>query len=322
MAGPDFSVIHPGLFPHNPEAVREEDDPPAVGGLATMREWLRYDFRAGWGTEAFERNIPEGHSFPAAWSDQARRFRARDIINDQFQLLATYKEKRIEVLREGFGMSGIEGMRVDRDGLHFQVKVFNRTTGHGVPTGFDGERPIYLQVVVWDRDNHVIFRSGDLDPNGDYRDDHSFFVHNGEIPRDRQLFTLQSKFITRNIRGGEREQILPIPYSLNPLNFDRPALRPFTPLGRPLGARKHKQNIEPYGHRWARYHVDNCHLTGRGPYHVNVRLIAGMIPVNLVKTIEFTGFDYGMSSKEVADAVVKGQVLVREAYAVFDLHTE
>ena len=53
-----------------------------------------------------------------------------------------------------------------------------------------------------------------------------------------------------------------------------------------------------------------------------MRLIAGVIPVNLVKTIEFTGFDYGMSSKEVADAVVRGQVLVREAYSVFDVHTE
>ncbi len=142
-------------------------------------------------------------------------------------------------------------------------------------------------------------------------------MHNGVIHRDRQLFTLQSKFITRNIRGNEREQILPIPYSLNPLNFDRPALRPFTPLGRPLGARKHKQNIEPLGNRWAKYHVPACNLTGNGPYYVNVRFIAGMVPINLVKTIEFTGFDYGMSSRDVSEAIVKGHVIVRETGAVF-----
>ena len=47
FAGPDHSIIHPGLFPHNPEAVREENDPPEEGGLATMRQWLQFDWRAG-----------------------------------------------------------------------------------------------------------------------------------------------------------------------------------------------------------------------------------------------------------------------------------
>ncbi len=325
FAGPDHSIIHPGIFPHNPEAVREENDPPEQGGLATMRQWLEFDWRAGWGTQKFEKKVQDdedAYEFPEFWKNAAKRYRARDILHDQFELLTVYKKKRIEVLREGIGMSGVEGMRCDEDGLHFKLKVFNRTTGHGVPTGFDGERPFYLQVVVWDRENHVVFRSGDLDPNGDYRDDHSFFVHNGEIPRDRQLFSLQSKFITRNVRGGEREQILPIPYSLNPLNFNRPAIRPFTPLGRPLGSRKHKQNIEPLGHRWAKYHVAACRLTGKGPYRVNARFIAGMIPVNLVKTIEFAGFDYGMSSQEVGEAIVRGHVLVREASATFKVHCD
>lgn len=316
MAGPDHSVIHPGLFPHNPDAIREVGGDEA-DGLATMAEWIEFDWRKKWGAKKFEQSIPEGYQFPAAWQDKSRRMEARKILNHQFRLLTVYKKKRLEVLRSGFGLSDVQGMRVEQDGLHFKVNVVNLTTGHGVPTGFDGERPMYLQVVVWDRDNKVVFRSGDLDPNGDYRDDHSFFVHNGVIHRDRQLFTLQSKFITRNIRGNEREQILPIPYSLNPLNFDRPALRPFTPLGRPLGARKHKQNIEPLGNRWAKYHVPACNLTGNGPYYVNVRFIAGMVPVNLVKTIEFTGFDYGMTSREVADGIVKGHVIVRETGAVF-----
>ena len=320
FAGPDHSIIHPGLFPHNPEAVREENDPPEEGGLATMRQWLQFDWRAGWGSSEFENNLPEGTMFPEFWDDKAKRIKARDILHDQFDLLTVYKQKRLEVLREGFGMSQIQDMRCEKDGLYFKVKVTNRTSGHGVPTGFDGERPFYLQVVVWDRDDRVIFRSGDLDPNGDYRDDHSIFVHNGEVPRDRQLFSLQTKFITRNLRGGEREQILPIPYSLNPLSFNRPPTRPFTPLGRPLGARKHKQNIPPNGHRWAKYHVDACLLTGRGPYRVNVRLIGGMVPINLIKTIEFSGFDYGMSSEEVAGGIVRGHMLLREASAKFNVH--
>ena len=320
MAGPDHSIIHPGLFPHNPDAIKEEGSDDPADGLATMAEWIKFDWRKGWGTPEFEDSLAEDYKFPEAWQSKLRRYRARRILNRQFRLLTVYKKKRLEVLREGFGLSDIQGMHADEEGLHFKVRVNSLTTGHGVPTGFDGERPIYLQVVVWDRNNQVVFRSGDLDPNGDYRDDHSFFVHNGELPRDRQLFTLQSKFITRNIRGGEREQILPIPYSLNPLNFDRPALRPFTPLGRPLGARKHKQNIEPLGHRWAKYHVPAENLTGCGPYSVNVRLIAGMIPVNLVKTIEFTGFDYCMTSREVGEAIVKGHVIIRECSNVFHCH--
>ncbi len=319
FAGPDHSIIHPGLYPHNPDAIREvgEDE---THGLATMAEWIQFDWRKNWGSSKFERNKPKDYQFPTAWEDPVRREKARKILNQQFRLLTVYKKKRIEVLQNGFGLSDVQGMHADEKGLHFKVNVVNLTTGHGAPTGFDGERPIYLQVVVWDRDQKVVFRSGDLDGNGDYRDDHSFFVHNGKVPRDRQLFSLQSKFITRNIRGGEREQILPIPYSLNPLNFDRPALRPFTPLGRPLGARKHKQILEPLGNRWAKYRVPACNLTGNGPYYINVRLMAGMIPINLVKTIEFTGFDYGMNAREVADAIVRGQVIVRETGAVFNCH--
>ena len=46
FAGPDHSVIHPGLFPHNPKAILEVDDDPLEGGLATMAEWLLFDHKA------------------------------------------------------------------------------------------------------------------------------------------------------------------------------------------------------------------------------------------------------------------------------------
>ena len=42
----------------------------------------------------------------------------------------------------------------------------------------------------------------------------------------------------------------------------------------------------------------------------------------LIKTIEFTGFDYGMSSREVADAIVRGHVVVREACGVIRCHCD
>ena len=193
----------------------------------------------------------------------------------------------------------------------------NGTDGHGVPTGFDAERLVFLRTTVTDADGEVVFVSGDLDPNGDVRDSHSLYVHNGELPLDKQLFSLQSRFITRMVRGGEREQVLAVNYSPDPLPFLRPSTSSTILTGRPLGARKHKQNIEPLGKRWARYRVPASALSGDGAYEIRVELIAGMVPVNLIDAIKGVGFDYGMSAREVAERVVDGhQVLwTREAVA-------
>ncbi|MCA9118859.1 MAG: hypothetical protein H6822_16230 [Planctomycetaceae bacterium] len=320
IAGPDYSIIHPGLFPHNPQAVREEhavfaDD--FESGLATMREWLQFDYRAGWGTDAFERALPENYSFPAAWESQALRFRAADILRDQFELLEEASRQRHQVLSAGYKLGDIVLDKAGRDGIHFRVNVFNGTDGHGVPTGFDAERLVFLRVSVWDQNGKLVLVSGDLDPNGDVRDSHSLYVHNGELPLDRQLFSLQTRFVVRNIRGGEREQIVPVPYSLDPLPYTRPETRPFTVLGRPVGARKHKQNIEVGGTRWAKYHIDRSQLTCNGPYYAQVELVAGMVPVNLIHFIEPAGFDYHMSGREIADAIVEGHVVVHSASATF-----
>jgi hypothetical protein len=320
MIGPDYSVIHPGLFPHNPQAVREEHpqyQDEIETGLATMREWLQFNHRADWGTEDFESNVTNDDSFPAAWTSQARRFRARDILNEQFKLLNEANRARHQVLSAGYKLGDITLVRADRSGIRFRVKVWNGTDGHGVPTGFDAERVVFLRVSVWDRNGRLVFVSGDLDPNGDLRDNHSFYVHNGELPLDRQLFSLQTRFLTRNVRGGEREAIVPVPFSLDPLPFVRPETRPFTVLGRPVSARKHKQNIAPNGQRWARYHIKRSQLTCDGPYTAQVQLVAGMVPVNLIQTISFVGFDYNMSAREVADAVVAGHLVLNTTSTVF-----
>jgi nitrate/TMAO reductase-like tetraheme cytochrome c subunit len=320
IAGPDYSIVHPGLFPHNPAAVREEHpeySDEIETGLATMREWLQFQHRSGWGTEEFESNLPRDYGFPAAWESQARRFRARDILNEQFALLNEATRQRHQVLSAGYKLGDVVLDRAGRDGIRFRVMVFNGTDGHGVPTGFDAERLVFLRASVWDRNGRLVFVSGDLDPNGDVRDSHSFYVHNGELPLDRQLFSLQTRFLTRNVRGGEREQILAVPYSLDPLPYTRPATRPFTVLGRPVGARKHKQNIEANGIRWARYHIKPSQLTGCGPYSAQFELVAGMVPVNLIQEISAVGFDYGMSAREIADAVVAGHMVVDSRTTTF-----
>jgi len=322
MIGPDYPVIHRGLFPHHPEAIREEGQIDKLdevtggavfqSGLATMREWLCFDDAAGWGTSEFEKTVTPETSFPSPWDNKQKRLKARQILNEQYQLLAEATIARLQILRAGYHLGQIEIHQADCEELEFGIDLRNGTPGHGVPTGFDAERMVFLRVHVWDPTGKMVFQSGDLDPNGDVRDSHSLYVHNGEIPLDRNLVSLQSRFVTRNLRGGEREQVLNVPYSIDPLPYTRPATRAFTVLGRPIGARKHKQNIEVEGGIDARYELKGKQITGPGAYTVRVQLIAGMVPVNLVHEISDVGFDYGMSAQQLARAIVDGHLVVHE----------
>jgi len=307
--GPDYSVIHPGLFPHNTKASE----------LATLREWLEYDHDKGWGTDDFEDSVAEDFEFPDRWTSADDRYDARDILSENQALLQEAHEKRLQVLRAGYQLGELEVERADRKGLRFRIEVRNGTDGHGIPTGFDAERLVFLRVTVTDRNGEVVFQSGDLDPNGDVRDSHSLYVHNGELPLDKSLFSLQSKFMTRMVRGGEREQVLAVNYSPDPLPFLRPSTSSTILTGRPRGARKHKQGIEPLGRRWADYEVPRKQLTGAGPYQVDAELVAGMVPVNLIDAIKGVGFDYGLSARQIADRVVAGHLVLWQLAARVDL---
>ena len=310
--GPDHSVIHPGIFPHNTEAAK----------LATIREWLAFDYEAGWGTDEFEDTVPEDAVFPERWDSIDDRYDAREMLDQQFALLDEYMAQRKQVLQEGFTLGEVVTERADEQGIRFKVQVRNNTTGHGVPTGFDAERLVYLQVTVTDRDGKVTFKSGDLDPNGDLRDSHSLYVHNGELPLDPYLFNLQSKFITRNVRGSESERIIPVNPSFDPLPFLRPLTQSSILLGRPVNVRKHRKSIEPNGSRWALYEIPGAQLTGKGPYAANIKLVLGMVPVNLIDDIKEVGFDYGMSPRDVAEGVLKGHVTLWERDVAFDVSSK
>ncbi len=324
FAGPDYPIIHPGIFPLNANAVKEESqkDDPTAEGLATIREWLTFDHRAGWGTDNFEDTVSEDYVFPARWEYIDDRDEAREIIQENLELLAWGQEQRVAILRVGYVLGEIVTQKADETGIKFKVQVRNGTDGHEVPTGFDAERLVFLRVTVTDRAGRVVMRSGDLDPNGDVRDLHSLYVHNGELPLDEQLFSLQSKFITRNIRGGEREQVLPINYSIDPLPFIRPESRPTIIYGRPAGARKHRQTIPPLQERWGHYEVDGSKLTGDGPYAANIKLIAAMVPVNLLSEILLAGIDYDMTPRELADGIRDGHIVLWEKEVTFDVHAD
>ena len=303
FAGPDYSIVHPGIFPHNTEAQE----------LATLREWLTFDHEAGWGTDRFEDRVPDDFAFPPRWEEPDDRYDAADIIRDNLDLLDEIGTQRLQVLQAGYELGDVVVDRADDGGVSFRVEVRNGTNGHNVPTGFDAERVVWLHVTVTDGTGRVVLESGDLDPNGDVRDSHSVYVHDGALPADEHLFSLQSRFLVRMVRGGEREQVLTIPYSPDPLPFLRPSTSSTVLTGRPVGARKHRQTINPLGSKWASYTVARDALAGTtGPYYANVRIKAGMVPVNLIHEIADVGFDYGMTAREVAEAVVEGHIVVRE----------
>jgi len=302
FSGPDYPVIHPGIFPHNSEAAQ----------MATIEQWLTFDHKAGWGTEEFEEKVDDGEieiAFPEFWADRYDREDARFILDEQFQLLEEARQNRLVLLRNGYLLGDVVADDAKR-GLRFRVQVKNGTDGHNVPTGFTGERLVWLNVVVRDSEGTVIFESGDLDPNGDLRDGESSFVHNGELPLDKQLFNLQSRFVVTNVRGGERERVIPIPFSTTALPIVRPSTQSLILTGQPSTERNHRHGIEPLGERWARYLVDAEKLTGKAPYAVEVMLKAAMVPVNLIAAVQEVGFDYGMSPREVGDAVVAGHEIL------------
>ncbi|WP_281685490.1 multiheme c-type cytochrome [Thalassobaculum salexigens] len=309
FAGPDHSILHPGLFPLNVKAQ----------SFKTMREWMTFDDAAGWGTDAFENAAPRDYPFPEAWRSIDDRYDGRKIVEAQKKRLAKADERRLEVLRNGLALDEIRITSAAPGDLSFSATVRNITDGHSVPTGFDAERLMFLDVTVTNADGAVVYRSGDRDPNGDLRDTHSAYVHAGELPLDEDLFNLQSKFLVRLLRGGEREQVLPINTSQGVLPFVRPEALPTTIYGRPRTARKHKQTIDPLGQRTAEYAVPAEALTGSGPYAISVKLKAQMVPVNLILAIQDIGFDYGMSPRQVADAVVDGTLTIAERETVVTL---
>ncbi len=307
MAGPDYSLVHPGIFPHNADAL----------ALASMAEWLEFDVEAGWGTDEFEDNVADDYVFPEAWDFIDARYDGRAILDVQFEKLEFVRQKRLEVLRNGYGIGEIKITKASPNGIKFAAEVKNLTDGHNTPTGFTGERLVWLHVQVTDSDGNMVFESGDSDPNGDVRDGESSYVHAGEMPIDKQLFSLQSRFLVQSIRGGERERTVTIPYSTTALPFLRPTRLSLILTGESTIERNHRKGIEPLGHRWAKYKIRSNQLTGKGPYNVSVKLMAQMFPINLVTTIQVVGFDYGISPRAVADAVVAGrEALVERSFTI------
>tara|TARA_R100000027_G_scaffold62209_2_gene54177 strand:+ start:8605 stop:10647 length:2043 start_codon:yes stop_codon:yes gene_type:complete len=306
--GPDYSIVHAGVFPHSAGATE----------LAAFGDWFDFDYQAGWGSTSFEALHAGKTEFPDAWKSKSKRVKARVIIDSQIKRLKTFNIGRMQLLRRGYQFREFELLQNDEDGIEFEVTIQNGTDGHAVPTGFDAERVVFVQVTVTDQEGNVVFVSGDRDPNGDLRDGLSRYVHNGEVPFDEYLLSLQSDFLALNLRGGQRPEVLTIDYSATPLPFVRPNTMSSMLIGHPPDTRKIVNGLPPNGSRTGKYVVEPSQLTGKGPYLVNLRFVSQMMPVHLVWEVSGVGFDYDLSAKEIGDRLVEGAMTLWEHNILLD----
>lgn len=95
-------------------------------------------------------------------------------------------------------------------GSQFQVAVHvtNVGAGHHLPSGFTVERQLWIEVIVKDAEDRLLFVSGDLDGNLDLRNRCSQAVKLDAAPLDKYLVNFQSEMIRVNPDGTEEDVFL------------------------------------------------------------------------------------------------------------------
>jgi len=283
FSGPGYPIAHPGLFPFNPRSLRW-----------SIKDWLAFDYRAGWGTPAYEAALTaeKAPSFPAVWSKRSDREDARLVIlQNEGTLREKEKERRIAMENA----SRIDGPFFDGKppargaDLRLRYRITNINTGHNLPSGSLGAQPeIWLNVALIDPDGKNVWESGYVDSNGDMADIHSLDVAGGKIAFDTQLFNLQTKFLTTNVKGTDREMALPVQFDIDQLPFLRPATQPTTVLNHPPFIRMEGRSIPPLGYRDANYTVPADRLAKPGIYSLQVRLRSRAEPIYFMRFVGAT----------------------------------
>ena len=295
--GPGYSVAHPGVFPQNPKADRW-----------SFNDWLQFDWRAGWGTEAFENALIEGRisvHFPPVWQEPDDRYDARDVIEENLKKLHYKKDVRRQVMENGSKIDGpfFANTPTIGDALRFHYCVTNTNPGHNMPSGSLGAQPqLWLNVVLIGPRGDRIWETGYLDSSGDLADHHSQDVVERRVPLDKQLFNLQTKFLTTNVKGTDREMYLPINVDFDQLPFIRPAPQPTTVLNHPPFIRMEAHSIPPLGSRKAKYTIPADLIQEPGTYRLSVRLRSRAEPIYFMRFVKATPEMIRMMNEWIVDA--------------------
>lgn len=270
FVGPGYPISHPGLFPF-----RREPSP------FTPQQWLTFDYRAKWGSDEFENNVPASATFPAEWQNAADRRKAWVIVQENFVAWKDRERQRYKLME---GASRLDGPFFDKSpesgkDFSFTYRLTNLNKGHNLPSGSLGAQPeLWLNVVLVDSDGKRVWESGYVDKHGDLADLQSVEVGDQTLPHDNQLFSMQSKFLTTNLKGTDREMYLPINLDFDQDPFIRPGGAPTSILNHPPNARLEKRSIPPLGSRVAHYKVPGK-LLKPGTYRLAARLRGRTEPI-------------------------------------------
>jgi len=281
--GPGYPIAHPGIFPFNPRAQRWSID-----------EWLKFDYRSPWGEPEWEEQLARGAvkaEFPSEWASREDREEARYVISLNLKLLEDKKASRIAVMENSMRIDGpfFDGPLKAGNSLKLHYKLTNVDKGHNLPSGSLGAQPeLWFNVALIDPDGQRVWESGYVDGNGDMADIHSLDVAAGKVPYDKQLFNLQTKFLTTNLKGTDREMYLPINFDFDQLPHIRPPGVPTTVLNHPPFIRMEGRSLPPLGSRKAKYKIPGSVLTKPGTYKLQSRMRSRAEPIYFMKFVGAT----------------------------------
>ncbi len=294
--GPGYSIANPGIFPDNLKADRW-----------TFNQWLEFDWRAGWGTESFENalaNSGQANIFPESWRDADERCDAREVIDENLKKLEYKRDIRRQILENGSKLDGpffAEAPMVNRP-LKFRYCLTNLNPGHNMPSGSLGAQPqIWLNAVLIGPNGQRIWETGYLDSNGDLADQHSLDVLARCLPLDKQLMNLQTKFLTTNVKGTDREMYLPVNFDFDQLPFLRPAQQPVTVMNHPPFIRMESHSIPALGSRNVKYAVPSQLMQQPGTYRLSVRMRSRSEPIYFMRFCNATPEMERMMNQWIAD---------------------
>ena len=316
FVGPGYSIAHPGIFPHNAKPMTRLD-----GTSITIEEWMLFPWREAWGNLDFEEELlrnPDAAQIPSAWSETESpwlhpevRKAGRLFVEKNLEELAKRKIRREQVMNnaskiEGpfFDLGASKTPRVGK-GLDFKYEVTNICEGHNLPSGSLGAQPqVWLNVSLLDPDGNRVWESGYVDDAGDLADLHSAQVLSGDpnVPHDDQLFNLQSKFLTTNVKGTDREMFLPVNIDIDQVPFIRPAGVPSTVINHPPFIRMEQHSIPPLRTRDADYSIPGSAFKKPGTYQLAVRLRSRAEPIYFMNFVGSTEEMKQRMNERMADA--------------------
>ena len=281
--GPGYPIAHPGIFPHNPDSENWE-----------IADWLTFNYRDQWGVEDWEDMIEDEEieiEFPEVWEERDDREEAREIIEANLEKLQEKRAFRAQLLENGSRVDGpfFTSSPTAGQSLSFHYTITNLNSGHNLPSGSLGAQPeIWFNVALIDPDGINVWESGYVDSNGDMADLHSLDVRAGKIPHDDQLFNLQTKFLTTNVKGTDREMYLPVNFDFDQLPFLRPPQQPVTVINHPPFLRMEARSLPPLASRDANYSVPASAMTKSGTYRLAVRMRSRAEPIYFMKFVGAT----------------------------------